>query len=320
MYTRVMPQGPGSAEAEPRAIERIDRDLPCARCGYNLRSLAISGRCPECGKPVRWTIDGNWLRYGDPAHLTRLHRAIGLALVGFWLVTGGIASAFILPILLSAVPIIGGQRPPRDAILAFAPSAAITLAGLVLVFRHSLRLRADAPLDAATPDGSRGGFNLRSRLASVMLLSVLLAMAIGGIILVAPAIRGSSTLRVDEIMLHLELYAASIAALGLWLHALVVMHRISRIQRRCKDIPERRVKRLRHHISEVTTVPPLFMVMVWAAWMSGIGGIRDRTEAALAAAPAMLGFTALVWWLTIVLLHRTRRHVAAEIEAMPRDA
>jgi len=315
-----MLEDPDIADSQATSIDIIDRDLPCARCGYNLRGLAISGRCPECGTPVRCTTDGNWLRYTDSAHLRRLHRAITLVLVGFWLVTGGLASALILPIFLSAVPMIGGQVPPWDVILAFAPSAAITLAGLVLVFRYSLLLRADAPPDGGTPDGSRGQSVFRSRLVAIMLISVLLGMTIAGIILVSPAIRGSSTVSADELMLYLQLHAASIAALALWLHALVVVHRIGSIQRRCKDIPERHVKRLGHHIREITTIPPLFMVMVWAAWVTGIGGVRERTEAALAAAAGMLGFTALVWWLTISRLHRTRRYVASEIEAMPGDA
>ena len=27
----------------------VQEDLPCVYCGYNLRGLALSGRCPECG-------------------------------------------------------------------------------------------------------------------------------------------------------------------------------------------------------------------------------------------------------------------------------
>ena len=30
----------------------IDRDLACANCGYNLRSLPVTHRCPECEFPV----------------------------------------------------------------------------------------------------------------------------------------------------------------------------------------------------------------------------------------------------------------------------
>jgi hypothetical protein len=32
-----------------------DRDLPCPRCGYNLRSLT-GGRCPECGDPLQLQV------------------------------------------------------------------------------------------------------------------------------------------------------------------------------------------------------------------------------------------------------------------------
>jgi len=31
----------------------IAHDAHCHRCGYNLRGLKPSGRCPECGAPVR---------------------------------------------------------------------------------------------------------------------------------------------------------------------------------------------------------------------------------------------------------------------------
>jgi hypothetical protein len=30
----------------------MDYDLSCVRCGYNLRGLFASGRCPECGAPI----------------------------------------------------------------------------------------------------------------------------------------------------------------------------------------------------------------------------------------------------------------------------
>lgn len=33
----------------------VEFDLPCLRCGYNLRTLRVSGACPECGEEVGWT-------------------------------------------------------------------------------------------------------------------------------------------------------------------------------------------------------------------------------------------------------------------------
>jgi hypothetical protein len=42
----------------------IESDLHCIRCGYNLRTLSVEGRCPECGSLVCETIDadlpGRW--------------------------------------------------------------------------------------------------------------------------------------------------------------------------------------------------------------------------------------------------------------------
>jgi predicted RNA-binding Zn-ribbon protein involved in translation (DUF1610 family) len=40
------------------ATGHIAVDLPCARCRYNLRTLAVDGKCPECGHPVTETTAG----------------------------------------------------------------------------------------------------------------------------------------------------------------------------------------------------------------------------------------------------------------------
>ena len=34
----------------------VSRQLSCARCGYDLKSLSAGGNCPECGEPIRLTI------------------------------------------------------------------------------------------------------------------------------------------------------------------------------------------------------------------------------------------------------------------------
>ncbi len=34
----------------------VNRQLSCARCGYDLKSLSAGGNCPECGEPIRLTI------------------------------------------------------------------------------------------------------------------------------------------------------------------------------------------------------------------------------------------------------------------------
>lgn len=53
-------------------------DLPCIRCGYNLRELSPDGRCPECGTPIHRSIHGDLLSAADPAWLTRVSRGLTL--------------------------------------------------------------------------------------------------------------------------------------------------------------------------------------------------------------------------------------------------
>jgi hypothetical protein len=61
-------------------------DLPCARCGYNLRSMSIRGVCPECGTPVRATI----LAKVDPyAEVLRPLSSPRLTVTGLLLLTFG---------------------------------------------------------------------------------------------------------------------------------------------------------------------------------------------------------------------------------------
>lgn len=49
----------------------IPGDVACVSCGYNLRSLASSANCPECGQPVMRTV-GNPLIYADQNWLERV--------------------------------------------------------------------------------------------------------------------------------------------------------------------------------------------------------------------------------------------------------
>jgi len=43
-------------DAELEEETHVTSDIPCVGCGYNLRTLATQGSCPECGKPVQTSI------------------------------------------------------------------------------------------------------------------------------------------------------------------------------------------------------------------------------------------------------------------------
>lgn len=49
------PAEPPARGASPAPLH-IDNDLPCYKCGYNLRTLQQDASCPECGTPVRNSV------------------------------------------------------------------------------------------------------------------------------------------------------------------------------------------------------------------------------------------------------------------------
>lgn len=59
----------------------VQTDIPCRKCGYNLRSLNAGGRCPECGSPVGLSVQGNLLRFADPNWLMGLRKGVNFILV-----------------------------------------------------------------------------------------------------------------------------------------------------------------------------------------------------------------------------------------------
>jgi hypothetical protein len=75
-------------------------DVPCRRCGYNLRGLHHESRCPECGTPIGLSVQGDLLRFADPRWVETLARGGRLIMLGltltilFSLCGGGAAGGF----------------------------------------------------------------------------------------------------------------------------------------------------------------------------------------------------------------------------------
>jgi ribosomal protein L37E len=101
----------------------IEGDLLCGRCGYNLRTLKVDGKCPECGVPVARTFRGDSWREADARW--RADVSIGIAAITF------AVTVFV------AVQVVMGQGYRIDQYLPITSnvSAGLLLMGIIMMTR-----------------------------------------------------------------------------------------------------------------------------------------------------------------------------------------
>lgn len=124
-----------SAAVPPTPIDPsgvVVADLPCRKCAYNLRTLSINGRCPECGTAVGYSAQGDLLRFSDPTWVMSLHRGVLMILLGIGVIILGV-------ILAIAIGFVGG--PTVSAVLA----ALAGVGGYVLILIGTWQLTAPDP-------------------------------------------------------------------------------------------------------------------------------------------------------------------------------
>jgi hypothetical protein len=71
----------------PPPAATVLENIPCRNCGYNLRTLARDGVCPECAAPVADSLHVEFLRAANPQWLKKI--GIGVRIV-FWSLTATI--------------------------------------------------------------------------------------------------------------------------------------------------------------------------------------------------------------------------------------
>lgn len=91
----------------------LGADIPCRKCGYNLRGLNVEGKCPECGTMVGLSVSGDLLRFSDPEWVQGLGSGVRLILWGVVVMIVAMAAGVVLTLmrekLLGSLMTLGAQ-------------------------------------------------------------------------------------------------------------------------------------------------------------------------------------------------------------------
>ncbi len=107
---------------------RIDEDVPCASCSYNLRGLGPEGNCPECAGPVLRSAHSGLLRFSNPKWVNQL--ASGIRWLDVGVICGLLAMIFgpFAAWLLSAI--MGEDVATALVVALLATGVAVGLGGV----------------------------------------------------------------------------------------------------------------------------------------------------------------------------------------------
>jgi hypothetical protein len=103
---------PGPTDRATPAVDEagcLVEDVPCRKCGYNLRGLTVAGCCPECITAVGRSVHGDLLRFCDPGWVEQLASGMRLFVIA---IIGGIVVGLATAIALGASLVITGSIVP----------------------------------------------------------------------------------------------------------------------------------------------------------------------------------------------------------------
>lgn len=85
-----------AARDEGSADGIVGIDTPCRLCQYNLKSLRLDARCPECGTAVALSVRGDLLSQSNPRWVATLRTGVWLMMAGWGLAILAIARVLLV--------------------------------------------------------------------------------------------------------------------------------------------------------------------------------------------------------------------------------
>jgi hypothetical protein len=291
MYTQVMPE------------EHIERDLPCARCGYNLRGVVVDERCPECGSPIQYSLHGDWLRYADRHWAGQVLRGLQWTMVSRRAIAI-LYVTFIVSVLVIAVVLLGPFAVP-PTVETMTKSGFDTAARIVGGIVCLLSIGIAYGLWCASASEPREGAATPVSTAVTRAVSILLVPAFGLWIL---ALSSWTPLGFSAV----ARYAVATACFVIvWLHFHVVLHQVQTLERRCGGISAARMGRIASFRDAALYLPAILLAFHW------IGPLRWEKTGGWTPPDESIAFMLMgLGWLIITgLLKTTITLMRAELAA-----
>jgi hypothetical protein len=302
--TQIASTSPPATPVDDNGV--VVADVPCRRCSYNVRSLNVSARCPECGAPVGVSVHGPLLRYSDPGWLRNL--GTGASFI-FWGILGGV--------------VLGVATGPLTAVGPYVGQVVGMIGGVVQLYGAWL-------LTAPDPGGiGEDQYGTARKVIRVCLVAGALANVIQ--LMNGPTPRAASLAGMTPLQIALTLGAAGAGLAGL-VGQFVILRYVEKLTLRVPDPAlSRRARRLFRGYggaiaAMVLVVGVAVPVGLYAARPAapgpGTGGLNPSSVAMGAAAAGGIAVAALLVVVEILYLFLLRRlrHVFAEQARLAAEA
>jgi len=277
-------------------------DQPCVNCSYNLKSLPLDNNCPECGTPIRISVESNLLRYADREWLIRLFRGLD------WIVKGLACLIAAVIISLLNLPLIF-LSSDKDHLL-FSICIRIPIYLIYALFITGFFLVNGGMWRALQPEPkTESKRQYRVMFAQIFVILMIPLILIGFL--------SELSGQLHEMGWQPDYghpVITTICFIFLLIHVQQVVRRYESLERRCVSFSMSRLNVLRAYTRCTIALAVLAIMVTWSIPLISavIFGIYQYPKFSM-----LMSSMAWIWFLSVGLAYSTRKMVRAELMADP---